>query len=134
MRLSRFCRSDPEFRAKPLDIVHDFAHRHPQKIEASLSYGEAKVKRINWMVLRKPTVSLGPRRTNIDGRHRRRCCLIAHLFRSAGPASRGAAHRAHCGARGDEIRLAAAERGVRQAVRRGDACVAAEGGEELKSH
>ena len=46
------------------------------------------------------------------------CCRVAHLFRCSGSPSRRNSHRPHRRRRGDEVRrLAAAERGVRQAVR-----------------
>src|SRR6202045_1963649 len=49
--------------------------------------------------------------------HRNGRCRMAHLFRCSGSPSQRNSHRTHCRPRGDEVRLAAAERGVRQAVR-----------------
>ena len=50
--------------------------------------------------------------------HRHGCCRVAHLFRCSGSPAQRNSHRPHGRPRGDEVRrLAAAERGVRQAVR-----------------
>ena len=61
------------------------------------------------------------------------CCRVAHLPRCSGSPSQRNSHRPHRWSRGDEVRrLAAAERGVCQAVRCGKAirCRVASGGEK----
>jgi DNA-binding transcriptional ArsR family regulator len=56
--------------------------------------------------------------TNIDRRFiAMGCCRVAHLFRCSGSPSQRKPHRPHRWFRGDEVRLAAAERRVRPAVR-----------------
>ena len=59
------------------------------------------------------------------------CCRLAYLFRCAGSAARRSGDWTHRWSRGHEVRLAAAERRVRQAVWGGNAQVAAAGGSKI---
>src|SRR4029453_14913860 len=61
------------------------------------------------------------------------CCRVAHLLRCSGSPSQRNPHRPYRWSRGNEVRrLAAAERGVRQAVRYRNAQLAAQRPETLK--
>ncbi len=49
--------------------------------------------------------------------HLNGCCRVAHLFRCSGSPSQRNSHRPHRCWRGDEVRLASAQFGVRPAIR-----------------